>query len=322
MNIILITQGISRVVKPLLNSEHKILAVLESAPRGYAVSRAKNQLVKNIISLKNSFKPGSASLQGLCKIYKVPYRFMTSSKDPGLEGWVRAFDADLIVVFSMSQLLEENIFKIPRYGTINLHTSYLPEYRGPNPDFWQYYDQVLEPGVTVHYIDEGEDTGDVIFQERVTIPLGIKSPDRLDHMIGDVGVRLLLNAIDAIEKGFVEPKKQPPESPTVRAGNIKKEEHVKIINWDEWPIERIWHVMRGTELWLDCIKQPSGLHLGQRWIVGDYRKLENPNRSRENGGVMRDSEGYFVCCRDGEIRLQRRFSFKNLLRSAYRFISN
>lgn len=318
MNIILITQGISRVVQPLLESEHNILAIVESAPRRYAASPKRFEIFQKIVNLRNSLKPSPACLKELCEKDNIPYRFMASSKDPGLEDWIKSFAPNLIVVFSMSQLLRENIFHIPTHGTINLHPSFLPEYRGPNPDFWQYYDQVLDPGVTVHYVDAGEDTGDVIFQERVPFPLGTKSPDRLDHLIGGAGVRLLLNAIDAIAKGFVEPKSQPSESPTVRARNIKKEEHKKIINWDKWPIERIWHVMRGTELWLDCIKQPSGLYRGQRWVVGDYRKTKSPNRSTKGGEVKRDSDGYFVCCRDGAIRLQRVFYLKNLLRFAYR----
>lgn len=322
MNIILITQGISRVVQPLLDSEHTILAILESAPRGYAVTRTKNQLLRKIVSLKNIFKPGPASLKELCKKKKVPYRFMTSSSDAGLEDWVKLLSPDLIVVFSMSQLLRENIFGIPRHGTINLHPSFLPEYRGPNPDFWQYYDQILNPGVTVHYVNAGEDTGDIIFQKRVSIPLGTKSPERLNILISEVGVSLLLSAIDAIGKGSVKRKTQPAESPTVRARNIKKDEHSKIINWNEWPIERIWHVMRGTELWLNCIRQPRGLYRGQRWIVADYHKIESKYLSCDAGSVLKDSEGYFVYCLDGKIRLQRTISVKGLLRSLYRAIFN
>ncbi|WP_281085258.1 formyltransferase family protein, partial [Methanosarcina acetivorans] len=75
---------------------------------------------------------------------------------------IRNLEPDLIVVFSMSHLLKENVFNVPSYGTVNIHYSYLPEYGGPNPLFWQYYDYILDPGVTLHYVDKGEDTGNVI----------------------------------------------------------------------------------------------------------------------------------------------------------------
>ncbi|AAM07923.1 formyltransferase family protein [Methanosarcina acetivorans] len=79
---------------------------------------------------------------------------------------IRNLEPDLIVVFSMSHLLKENVFNVPSYGTVNIHYSYLPEYGGPNPLFWQYYDYILDPGVTLHYVDKGEDTGNVIYQRR------------------------------------------------------------------------------------------------------------------------------------------------------------
>jgi len=259
------------------------------------------------------FKYGSPSLKKLANQKGIPYRFMTSSHDQGLEGWVRKKKPDVIVVFSMSQLLKQNIFSIPKHGTINLHTAYLPEYRGPNPDFWHYYHMDMNPGVTVHYVDAGEDTGDIILQERVKIPLGIKSPDRLDILVGKVGVSLILEALEQVESGAVVRKRQPKESPTQRARNIKKEEHAFIIDWQRWPLERIWHVMRGTELWLDCVSAPTGLLTGQRWQVGDFERVQVGRDQDDLGKVKRDKQGYYVICRDGVIRLSAFFSAKTFI---------
>jgi methionyl-tRNA formyltransferase len=243
---------------------------------------------------------------------------MTSSNDEGLEYWISGKNPDVIVVFSMSQLLKPNIFSIPKEGTINLHAAYLPEYRGPNPDFWQYYYMEMEPGVTVHYVDAGEDTGDIILQERVEVPLGIKSPDRLDLLVGKVGVRLIIEALEQIASGSVERKQQPKKSPTQRARNIKKEEHAFIIDWQSWRLERIWHVMRGTELWLDCVSAPTGLLTGQRWQVGDFEKIQVERDQDDLGKVKRDKEGYYVICREGVIRLNVHFSAKTLIKKYVR----
>lgn len=313
MRILLITQGVSRVVLPLLESRHQVVGILESAPRGYTQNPPK-KLITFAKTLLDLFRKKSVTLKQLAEQRMIPYRFMTSSNDEGLESWIADKDPDVIVVFSMSQLLKQNIFSIPKQGTINLHAAFLPEYRGPNPDFWQYYHLEMTPGVTVHYVDAGEDTGDIILQERVEIPLGIKSPDRLDLLVGKVGVRLLLEALEQIEAGSVVRKQQPKESPTQRARNIRKEEHNSIIDQRNWPVERIWHVMRGTEHWLDCVSPPSGLLFGQRWQVGDFERVTVDREEEELGKVKRDENGFFVVCRDGVIRLSAHFSVKNLMK--------
>jgi len=322
MKLLIITQGVSRVVFPLLESRHQVVGILESAPRGYASHSSINPImfIKSVVGF---FSRRPVTLKQLAKQRKIPYRFMTSSNDDGLESWISDKDPDVIVVFSMSQLLKPNIFSIPKQGAINLHTAFLPEYRGPNPDFWQYYNMEMKPGVTVHYVDAGEDTGDIILQERVEIPLGIKSPDRLDLLVGKVGIRLILEALNQIESGAVERKKQPKESPTQRARNIKKEEHTSIIDWQNWPVERIWHVMRGTELWLDCVTPPTGLLTGQRWQVGEFETIQVENVKNQLGKVGKNDKGFFVICRNGVIRLSASFSVKDLIKSlAKRALTN
>ncbi len=75
---------------------------------------------------------------------------MNNGSDKNLENWVKDKKPDVIVVYSMSQLLKEYIFSILKYGTIDLHPALLPSYRGPNPHFWMYHDGIKEGGVTVH----------------------------------------------------------------------------------------------------------------------------------------------------------------------------
>ena len=207
----------------------------------------------------------------------------------------------------MSQLLKECIFGLPKYGTINIHPSYLPEYRGANPDFWQYYNMEMNPGVTVHYVNEGEDTGDIIYQKRVYIPLGTRSPDRLDKLIADAGVPLMLKAIQAIKEGNVPRKSQPLYSPTDRARNLKADEHSTIIDWKKWPIERIWHVLRGTELWLNAVEQPKGICRGQRWVVGEYEKSVNQYLA---GSIVKYNGKTAISVPEGYIFLSISFSLK------------
>ena len=78
--------------------------------------------------------------------------------------WIRDKNPDLIVVYSMPFCLRRGIL-FSSLGTINLHTALLPKYRG-RTYLWTYYYFDMDTGVTVHYIDKGEDTGDIVLQKR------------------------------------------------------------------------------------------------------------------------------------------------------------
>lgn len=313
LRIVIITQGVSRIVEPLMGSEHKIVGVIESATRD-AIQRKEPSIVYKIArQLYSLVKKQAKTLKTLAYDKGIPYRYMLSSNDQELEKWLKELQPDLIVVFSMSQLLQENIFKIPKLGTINMHPSMLPDYRGPNPDVWQYINLEMNPGVTVHYIDKGEDTGGILNQERIHIPLGTKSPDRLDKLIGEVGVRNLIKTIDEISAGAAQSVTQPKKSPTIRARNIGASEHKTIIDWNNWETSHIWHVLRGTELWLNALEQPKGFYKGQRWEVGSYRLLSdqaNPPKT-----IYRLGRDFAVATNDGYIELKCRFSFKKMILS-------
>ena len=307
MKLILITQGITRVIEPLKNSSHDLVGIIESAPRGFkkrGLFRRATSSIKGFIAKKLG---KISSLRDYCDHFSIPYFFMKSSKEKGLENWIKHLKPDLIVIFSMSRLLKKNIFSIPPKGTINLHPSFLPDYPGPNPCFWHYYNCDLNPGVTVHYIDEGEDSGDIIKQQKIDISLGIKSSERLDILIGEVGTRLLLESVDLISLGKEKRTPQGKNNNVVRARHLMMEEHLQIIDWKKWPLERIWNLLRGTEQWLNAIDQPTGLYVGQRWIIEHMEKSESmaefsPGKIYSKGG------SFFVACKDGKIFLRREFN--------------
>ena len=310
LRVMVITQGISRIIQPLIESNYEVVGIIESAPRGVQKNGLLYSISKIVAYLLNLFFGKVIGLKLFSKNKKIPYKLMKTSSDDGLESWIRDINPDVIMVHSMSQLLKDSVYSIPRMGTLNLHPSMLPEYRGPNPDFWQYVNMEMNPGVTIHYIDKGEDTGDVVFQERIHIPLGTKSPERLDKLIGEVGVSLMLKALKSLSNDTVCRIKQPALSPTSRARNISLEEHESVIDWD-WPIERIWHVLRGTELWLNVLEQPKGFYKYQRWIVGDFTAFSG--QVREPGVIYKNQSEYLLAVKGGFISLSIRFSFKSII---------
>jgi len=308
----IITMGISRILEPIVGV-HNVVGIIEPAPRNIKTNQ-KSLTFKALKGVYSIFKKEAKTLKSYSQEKNIPYYYMDNGSDKNLEQWVKDKNIDVIVVYSMSQLLKENIFSIPKYGTINLHPALLPSYRGPNPDFWMYYNGLKEGGVTVHYIDKGEDTGDIIYQEKYDFPLGLKSPQMLNLSIGKIGVNLLLKALDNLDN--LPRTAQSKESPTKKARNITIDEHRNIIDWQNWKIERIWHLLRGTELWLNALEQPKGIYRGQRWTIEDFEKCDAG--SYEVSKIYKVNNKYFVACKDGKIFFSLKFSLKNFVLNVMR----
>ena len=305
MKVVLVTQGVSRIVPPLADFlGPDLIAVIESAPRSY---KARKMLFRGL------FK---RDLARYARKRSIPYFLLSKINQPECIDWLNTLSPDIVVVYSMSQLLSSEFLAIPRFGCINLHPSLLPKYRGPNPWFWTYYYQDVQSGVTLHFLDPGEDTGPIVDQRRFEVPLGIKSPELQNLAISQLGVDMIINTLKKIKTGSVlESTPQPASSSTVRARNLKLSEHAHIIKWSEWSVERIWHLMRGTELWLNCIEQPSGWMKGLRWSIDGYEKTDfNHSDTRLLGTLSSDGNGRYVICRDGLIRIHVNLGVRTILK--------
>lgn len=95
-----------------------------------------------------------------------------SVNDPAAVEWCRALLPDLLLVFGTA-ILKPPMIRVPRLGVLNVHTSILPAYRGTFSEFWQASRGDLgSAGVTIHFIDEGVDTGDIVAQKSSNPPQG------------------------------------------------------------------------------------------------------------------------------------------------------
>lgn len=308
LRIVIITQGISFIVQPLLESSDDIVGIVESAPRNYS-KVAKETLFSKVKTCYQLIK-GDKSLKNFAKEYEIPYILLDKGNHEQVAELVRKWFPDLIVVYSMSQLLRRSIFCIPALGTINIHPAKLPAYRGPNPILWMYHDMEMNPGVTIHYIDEGEDTGDIIEQGTFPISLGMLAAD-WQKREQSLALKLLFKAIENLKNGTSISQKQPVESPTIRARNITPEEALHFISWSEWGVERVWHFLRGEGQNYSYITPPLGLYRGQIWHYSSYIKMQEHNKP---GTIYKKKGIYFLACKDGCIELSVSFSIKQFLK--------
>ncbi len=134
---------------------------------------------------------------------------------------LKEYEADIFVVAAYGQILSREILDIPRYGCINTHASLLPKYRGAAPIQRAIADGEKETGVTIMQMDEGLDTGDILYVRKVNITNDETGKSLFDKL-AEAGESLIVEALDRIEAGDITPVKQNNAEATY-AGMLKKE---------------------------------------------------------------------------------------------------
>ena len=137
---------------------------------------------------------------------------------------MRTIPADVIVVAAYGKILRPSVLNMTRFGCLNIHASLLPKYRGAAPIQWAVLNGEKESGVTIMQMNEGLDTGDILYQERITLSEDETSGSLFDKL-AQMGGPALLHVLDLIEEGTLQPVPQG-ESPTDYARMLVKEDGI------------------------------------------------------------------------------------------------
>lgn len=127
-------------------------------------------------------------------------------RDPAFLDALRSLKADLQVVVAF-RMLPEAVWAMPRLGTINLHSSLLPRYRGAAPINWAVIRGERETGLTTFFIRQAIDTGDVLLQARTPIGENETAGELHDRLM-EIGADLLLETVRGIEAGTLQARPQ------------------------------------------------------------------------------------------------------------------
>lgn len=133
-------------------------------------------------------------------------------KSEEFEKTLKELNPDLFVVVAF-RILPKNILEIPRIGSINLHASLLPKYRGAAPIHWAVINGEVETGCTIFFLDEKVDTGNIILQKKIPIGDNDTTGDIYSKLMEE-GSEQLLAAIDLIESDNYDLKKQEDSKAT------------------------------------------------------------------------------------------------------------
>lgn len=134
---------------------------------------------------------------------------------------------NLICVASAGQLLKGKVLDIPQYGLLNAHPSLLPEYRGANPTYWIFRNQEKKGGVTIHYIDEGMDTGDYLLQKEFDIPYDC-TLDKYNKTISEIAGLSYVEVLDGLATSTISSVPQNGEGRCV-ARRITRKDYIEDI---------------------------------------------------------------------------------------------
>lgn len=148
---------------------------------------------------------------------------------------------DLIISVNFDQIFKKEIINIPDKGCINIHASLLPNYRGRAPLNWAILKGEDKTGVTVHFINEGIDTGEIILQEEIEIA----KDDYISDIVAQVKEKypLMINkAVDLIKNDNYETVKQNKEEGSYYGKRTPKD---GLINWKK-SAEKIYNLIRAV----------------------------------------------------------------------------
>lgn len=153
---------------------------------------------------------------------------------------IEKLNPDLLVLSGFSQILKKPAINLPKLGAINLHGGPLPQYRGASVLNWQIINGETRGGISIIFVDEGIDTGDIIAAKHFPI----KSTDTIKDVINKtlkLFPPMLLKVLKQIERGTVKSVPQDKQ-----AGRYWRKRHPEdgLINWEEMTAKQVYDFVR------------------------------------------------------------------------------
>ncbi len=178
-------------LRSLLDAGHEVIAVVTQPDKAKGRSKA---LIESPVK-------SCAAEHGIPVLQ--PRRIRT----PEAVEELKAYPAELYIVAAFGQILSREILDIPRLGCLNIHASLLPKYRGASPIQRVIMDGEEKTGITIMQMDEGIDTGDMLYQKEIPIARE-ETYETLSDKLTALGGEAIVEALSLLEQGKLTPRKQ------------------------------------------------------------------------------------------------------------------
>ena len=264
-------------LKAIIQSEHELIAVVSNPPKRIGRGRSLSHTPVGKFSQDN----------------KIPLIESQDLRSNELKNELHLLMPDVFIVVAF-KILPNSIIDIPKYGSLNLHASLLPKYRGAGPIQWALMNGDKKTGVTIFQIKPKVDTGDILLQKEVDI-LNDDNMLSLGNRLCEYGAHMMIEVLNNIEaEGKVNGIRQDPKLATP-APKIRK--NMTEIDW-KWTSRKIHNWVRG----LTPFPGMSTNYKGKRLRVFDTSIQPGVNLSP---GTIIEAEGnrLIIATVDGALRI-------------------
>lgn len=237
-------------------------------------------------------------------------------KNPEFINELKSLNADLQVVVAF-RMLPEIVWNMPPMGTINVHASLLPQYRGAAPINWAIINGETETGITIFKLQQEIDTGNILLQEKISIG-ETETAGELHDKLKELGAKLLVKTIQQIENGNAKEQSQLAidnsqltikHAPKIFTENCK-------IDWNK-NAEDIYNLIRGLSPY-PC----TFTYLHDKMLKIYFGEKELCTHHFANGSVHTDRKKYlkfacadgFIHCTDIQLQGKKRMNTEEFLR--------
>lgn len=287
------------MLQGLYESHHRVVAVVTVSDK--PAGRGK--------------KIQESEVKRLAMEHGTPLLQPQSLKDPHFLSELAAFQADIFVVVAF-RMLPEVVWKIPPKGTINLHASLLPDYRGAAPIHWAVINGEQKTGLSTFFINEKIDCGSLLLQEEIWIKEHWTTGMLHDVML-EPGSKLIVHTLDAIEENVAVAMPQQP-APTLKEAPKLTKENTKIDF--SCSGEEITRLVRGLHPFptaycflhdLKNQKQVVCKVLEATYIAGESKLTEPLKGTRE--GILFPCKNGYLCVQKLQLEGKKAMDFKAFL---------
>jgi len=237
-------------------------------------------------------------------------------KNPEFIEQLKLLRADVQVVVAF-RMLPEIVWNIPPMGTINVHASLLPQYRGAAPINWAIINGEKETGITTFKLQHEIDTGNILLQEKISIGEN-ETAGELHDKLKELGASILVRTINDIANGSLTEIPQSairnPQSAIWHAPKLNTE--TCKIDWDK-PADVIFNLVRGLSPYPTAFT-----NLDDKILKIYFAEKEIAEHHRETGSVHTDGKTYlkfacangFIYCTDIQLQGKKRMNIQDFLR--------
>lgn len=223
------------------------------------------------------------------------------SKEPEIIEGLLSMSPDLFITCAFGQMLPKSVLDIPKFGTVNVHGSLLPRYRGAAPIQWAIIKGETKTGITTMFTNIGMDTGDILLKsEEIEISDNMTAGELHDRM-SLIGADTLLETIKRLENGSL---KRIPQDERVASIAPKLTKETGLINWAE-SSQNIHNLIRGTTPWPGAYTFLSErkMRIWRSGMVGNLNNYCRGDMDKEGTIIDLNHDGMYVRTGDGIINI-------------------